>query len=146
MEPVKVRVKKRSPTMPMRFLNFIDLIQAPRPIPCGLSMGGAITQQLLLSHKDRFPAGILINTGARLKVLPLIFETIEKDYGDFVEMLFTFVISEKSSTEKLRAEIKACTICQSAVASGDFRACDGFQCNGQAWCDRGSGFGADRNR
>ncbi len=107
-------------------LDFIDLIQAPRPIPCGLSMGGAITQQLLLSHKDRFPAGILINTGARLKVLPLVFETIEKDYGNFEEMLFTFVISEKNSTEKLRAEIKACTISQSAIASGDFRACNDF--------------------
>ena len=107
-------------------LNFIDLIQAPRPIPCGLSMGGAITQQLLVSHRDRFPAGILINTGARLKVIPLIFETIEKNYRDFVEMLFTFAISGKSSTEKLRAEIEACSICQPAVASGDFRACDGF--------------------
>lgn len=107
-------------------LNFIDLIQAPRPIPCGLSMGGAITQQLLVSHGDRFPAGILINTGARLKVIPLIFETIEKNYRDFVEMLFAFAISRKSNVEKLRAEIEASTICQPAVASGDFRACDGF--------------------
>lgn len=107
-------------------LNFIDLIQAPRPIPCGLSMGGAITQQLLVSHRDRFPAGILINTGARLKVIPSIFETIEKNYRDFVEMLFIFAISRKSSAEKLRAEIEASTICPPAVASGDFRACDGF--------------------
>jgi pimeloyl-ACP methyl ester carboxylesterase len=107
-------------------LNLIDLIQAPRPIPCGLSMGGAITQQLLVSHGDRFPAGILINTGARLKVIPLIFETIDKNYSNFVEMLFAFAISEKSSAEKLRTEIEACTICQPSVASGDFRACDGF--------------------
>ena len=107
-------------------LNFIDQIQAPRPIPCGLSMGGAITQQLLVSHGDRFPAGILINTGARLKVLPLIFETIEKDYSDFVKMLFAFAISGKSDAEKLRAEIETCSICRPAVASGDFRACDGF--------------------
>ncbi len=107
-------------------LNFIDLIQAPRPIPCGLSMGGAITQQLLVSHKDRFPAGILINTGARLKVIPLIFETIEKNYRDFVEMLFAVAISGKSSSEKFRPEIEVSSICQPAVASGDFRACDGF--------------------
>jgi pimeloyl-ACP methyl ester carboxylesterase len=107
-------------------LDFIDRIHAPRPIPCGMSMGGAITQHLLISHGDRFPAGILINTGARLKVLPLVFETIEKDYANFVEMLFTFVISEKNSTAKLRAELKACTISQSAIASGDFRACNDF--------------------
>jgi len=107
-------------------LDFIDLIQAPRPIPCGLSIGGAITQQLLVSQGDRFPAGILINTGARLKVMPLIFETIEKNYNDFVKMLFTLVISGKSNAEKLWPEFEACTICQPAVASGDFRACDGF--------------------
>ena len=107
-------------------LDFIDAIQAPRPIPCGLSMGGAITQQLLVSRKDRFPAGILINTGARLKVLPILFETIEKNYADFVESLFAFAISGKSNAEKLRPEIEAGTICLPAVASGDFRACDGF--------------------
>ncbi|MBI5589224.1 MAG: alpha/beta fold hydrolase [Deltaproteobacteria bacterium] len=107
-------------------LDFIDLIQAPRPVPCGLSMGGAIAQHLLISHNDRFPAGILINTGARLKVIPLIFETIEKNYGDFVQMLFAFAISGKSSAEKLRSEIEACSVCRPAVASGDFRACDGF--------------------
>lgn len=107
-------------------LHFIDMIQAPRPVPCGLSMGGAITQQLLFSHRERFSAGILINTGARLKVLPIIFETIEKNYKDFVESLFSFAISGKSNAEKLRPEIEACTICRPAVASGDFRACDGF--------------------
>ena len=108
-------------------LNFIDLIRAPRPVPCGLSMGGAITQKLLVSHKDRFPAGILINTGARLKVLPLIFETIAKNYDDFVKTLIVpFAISGKSNAEKLRPEIEASTICRPAVASGDFRACDGF--------------------
>lgn len=107
-------------------MDFIDLIKAPRPIPCGLSMGGAITQQLLINNRDRFPAGILINTGARLKVLPLIFETIKKDYSDFIEMLCTFAISSKSDAKKLRARIKASSKCQPDVALGDFRACDSF--------------------
>ena len=107
-------------------LSFIDLIQAPRPIPCGLSMGGAITQHLLVSHPDHFPAGILINTGARLKVLPTIFETIEKNYNDFINMLFSYAISPKSDAEKLRMAIITSTLCPPAVASGDFRACNAF--------------------
>ncbi len=107
-------------------MDFIDLIKAPRPIPCGLSMGGAITQQLLINNRDRFPAGILINTGARLKVMPLIFETIEKSYSDFVEMLCVLAISRKRDAEKLRAGIEACSKCQPDVALGDFRACDSF--------------------
>ena len=107
-------------------MDFIDLIEAPRPVPCGLSMGGAITQQLLIDNRDRFPAGILINTGARLKVMPLVFETIEKNYSDFVEMLCISAISRKSDAEELRVQIEACSKCQPDVALGDFRACDGF--------------------
>lgn len=106
--------------------GFIHEIHAPNPIPCGLSMGGAITQQLLLDHPDRFSAGILINTGARLRVTPLIFETIEKNYADFVKTLFSMAISAKTDVEKIRPEIEASTRCQPAVASNDFRACDAF--------------------
>jgi pimeloyl-ACP methyl ester carboxylesterase len=107
-------------------MDFIDLIEAPRPIPCGLSMGGAITQQLLISHRDRFPAGILINTGARLKVMPLIFQTVQKSYSDFVEMLCVSAISIKSDVEKLRTVIEACSKCRPDVVLGDFIACDSF--------------------
>jgi pimeloyl-ACP methyl ester carboxylesterase len=107
-------------------INFIDLMEAPRPIPCGLSMGGAIAQQLLIHNRDRFPAGILINTGARLKVLPIIFETIQKNYDDFVEMLCVSAISTRSNAEKLRALIEACSKCRPDVVLGDFKACDSF--------------------
>jgi pimeloyl-ACP methyl ester carboxylesterase len=107
-------------------MDFIDLIEAPRPIPCGLSMGGAITQQLLINHRDRFTAGILINTGARLKVMPLIFQTVQKSYSDFVEMLCVSAISNKSDAERLRTEIEACSKCQPDIALGDFQACDSF--------------------
>jgi pimeloyl-ACP methyl ester carboxylesterase len=107
-------------------IDFIDLIEAPRPVPCGLSMGGAIALQLLINNRDRFPAGILINTGARLRVLPLIFETIQKNYDDFVEMLCVSAISTRSDTEKLRAVIEACSKCRPDVVLGDFKACDSF--------------------
>ena len=107
-------------------MDFIDLIEAPRPVPCGLSMGGAITQQLLINHRDRFPAGILINTGARLKVMPLIFQTVQKSYSDFVEMLCVSAISIKSDVKKLRTVIEACSECRPDVVLGDFIACDSF--------------------
>ena len=107
-------------------IDFIDLIEAPRPIPCGLSMGGAITLQLLINNRDRFPAGILINTGARLKVMPLIFQTVKENYGDFVEMLCVAAISTRSDTEKFRAVIEACSKCRPDVVLGDFKACDRF--------------------
>ena len=118
--------KDNIPDYAQSVMDFIDIIKPPRPIPCGLSMGGAITQQLLINYKNSFHAGILINTGARLKVVPLIFETIKKKYSDFVDMLCAFAISPKSDAEKLRAKIEACSQCQPDIALGDFRACDSF--------------------
>jgi pimeloyl-ACP methyl ester carboxylesterase len=107
-------------------MDFIDLIEAPRPVPCGLSMGGAIAQQLLINHPNRFPAGILMNTGARLKVHPLIFQTIQRSYSAFVEMLCVSAVSIKSDVKKLRTVIQACSKCRPDVVFGDFIACDTF--------------------
>ena len=63
--------------------GFIEALGAPHPIPCGLSIGGAIVQQLLLDDADLFPAGILVSTGSRMRVMPAIFETIEKTMTGF---------------------------------------------------------------
>jgi len=119
--------KESIPDYAQSVMDFISLIDAPRPVvPCGLSMGGAITQQLLIDNGDFFPAGIMMNTGARLKVMPAIFEAVEKDYGAFVKMLCDTAISKKSDAEKLGVKIEEFTRCQPDVALGDFRACDNF--------------------
>jgi pimeloyl-ACP methyl ester carboxylesterase len=111
--------------------EFIHDIGAPRPVPCGLSMGGAIVQRLLIDYPDDFAAGILINTGARLKVMPLIFDTIKKNYADFVDMLVSFAVSPESNPEQLRPLIEACMRCDPMVVIGDFKACDRFDAMGQ---------------
>ncbi len=105
---------------------FISEINAPNPIPCGLSLGGAIVQQLLLDYSDRFRGGILVGTGARLRVLPSIFETIENDYDGFIKTIPTLAASKKTDRKLLEPFWKACAKCAPAVASGDFRACDEF--------------------
>jgi pimeloyl-ACP methyl ester carboxylesterase len=111
--------------------NFLDLEQVPRPIPCGLSMGGAITQNLLINTPGRFPAGILINTGARLKVLPMIFETIGKSFNEYVRLSGTFAISQKNTSANLTRRVAACLQSTAEVVLGDFRACDAFDVIGQ---------------
>jgi pimeloyl-ACP methyl ester carboxylesterase len=107
-------------------VKFIMQIDTPNPIPCGLSIGGAIVQQLLLDHQHLMKAGILISTGSRLKVAPVIFETIENNYSDYLEMICKFALSEK--TDPLLANsFKAETArCKPAVVLNDFRACNSF--------------------
>ena len=107
-------------------IEFLDILDAPSLIPCGLSLGGAITQQLLLDHPDRFVAGILIGTGAKLKVLPAIFEAIENDFAGFVDMIPKQAASHQTDhavIQKFQNELKCC---RPAVVSGDFQACNQF--------------------
>ena len=107
-------------------VEFLDQANIPRPIPCGLSLGGAITLELLIDHGERFPAGILMNTGARLKVNPLILETIQKDFDKYVESLLDIGISKKSDAEALWPLIQETSACTPEVALGDYQACNRF--------------------
>lgn len=105
---------------------FMEAIGAPRPIPCGLSIGGGIVLELLLEHKDRYEAGIVVNSGARLRVLPLILEMIEKDYEEFVSATYRGGVSDKTDPAKVRPLVDDMAACPPAVALRDFRACDSF--------------------
>ncbi len=107
-------------------VEFLDLLDPPGPILCGLSLGGAISQQLLLEYPHRFGAGILIGTGAKLKVLPAIFETIENDFTRFVGMISKFAASEKTDPALIRKFQDDLMRCNPAVITGDFQACNRF--------------------
>jgi pimeloyl-ACP methyl ester carboxylesterase len=106
--------------------DFIRAIEAPRPLPCGLSMGGAITQQLLLDHQDACCAGILVGTGARLRVMPVILKAIQEDFSSYVDSFLAYAASEKTDVARLRPLTEATAACRPQVALGDFKACDSF--------------------
>lgn len=107
-------------------LSFIDELNISDPVPCGLSMGGAITLQLLMDHGDRFSAGILMNTGARLRVNPLLFKTIETNFKKFIESIVSIALSPQSDKDILRPVINEIIDCEPKVAYNDFKACDRF--------------------
>lgn len=110
-----------------RVLAFIDAVEAPRPMLCGHSMGGAIVQRLLLDRPARFAAGVLVNTGARLRVHPDIIEAVATDYPGFVASLGDFMLSPQSDRARLQPLIHAaCAQLNPAVVRADFEACNGF--------------------
>jgi pimeloyl-ACP methyl ester carboxylesterase len=106
--------------------EFADALEASKAILCGWSLGGAIVQQLLLDFAERFEAGILIGTGARLKVSPAIFEAIENDYPSFVEMLGKLASSGNTNTGVVESFQDDLTRCKPGVTYGDFQACNLF--------------------
>ncbi|MBU1180591.1 MAG: alpha/beta hydrolase [Proteobacteria bacterium] len=106
--------------------DFIETVDVPGPVPCGLSIGGAIVLQLILEHKTRYTSAILVNTGARLRVMPLILETIKKDYKKFLRTIPVFAASEKTDPRKLDSLMADSAKCKPETAYGDFKACDLF--------------------
>ena len=107
-------------------VKFIAEIHIPDPIICGLSLGGAIAQQVLLDYADRLIAGILIGTGARMKVAPAFFETIEKDYNGFVDWLCKICVSKNTDSKIVNPFREDLLRCKPEITLGDFRACDRF--------------------
>lgn len=107
-------------------MNFINAIEAPKPIPCGTSLGGAITQQLLLDYSENFKGGILINTGSRLKVAPEIFQAIEKDFNGYVDMIAKLAVSSATDPDRVKQFRDDTARCKAAVSIKDFQACDRF--------------------
>jgi pimeloyl-ACP methyl ester carboxylesterase len=107
-------------------IEFIDALAAPKTIPCGLSLGAAIVLQLLLDLGARFRAGILIGSGARLKVTPAIFEAIENDYPGFVEMICKLAASRNTHPNLVEPFRDCLTKCDPGVTYGDFQACGRF--------------------
>lgn len=114
-----------------RVADLVDALDLAKVVCCGLSLGGAIAQQLLLDHGDLFVGGILSGTGAKLKVMPSIFETIRNDYPAFVKSLDQFAISRQTDPARVRPLVEATAACPSAVTAGDFEACDNFDVMGR---------------
>jgi pimeloyl-ACP methyl ester carboxylesterase len=106
--------------------GLIERLQVPCPVPCGLSIGGAIVLQLLLDRPALLTGGVLMGTGARLRVLPEIIEAIETDYAHFIDMLGQFGASEKTDPARLTPVMHATATCAPLVTANDFKACDRF--------------------
>ncbi len=107
-------------------VDLLKAIQVPGVIPCGLSLGGGIAQQLLLDHGDAMKAGVMVGTGARLRVLPVILDSIRKDYNAFVSSTAAFAASPRTDPERLRPLTASMANCPPDTTLGDFTACDAF--------------------
>ncbi len=111
--------------------GFINDAKIPSPIPCGISMGGAITLQLLLDGNIFYQAGIVINSGARLRVMPMVFDIIENDFPGYVNSIGLFAVSEKTDKQKIQYAIDGLSKIPPETISNDFKACNSFDVVGR---------------
>ncbi|MEW6377589.1 MAG: alpha/beta hydrolase [Thermodesulfobacteriota bacterium] len=92
----------------------------------GHSMGGAILQTLALNHPEVIKGLVLVGTGVRLRVLPMILEGIKKNFEETVKKINQFAFSPKAPHDLIEKGVAEMLRCQPEVLHGDFSACDRF--------------------
>ena len=92
----------------------------------GHSMGGAIAQKFALDHPEYLKAIVLVCTGAKLRVTPLILEAIKRNYAQAVEMITNLAFSDKAAGETKEKAAEEMRNISPEVTYGDFEACDKF--------------------
>ncbi len=106
-----------------------DLVVALRVGPvvaCGLSMGGAVVQQLMFDHPLTVAAAVLVSTSAHLRVAPAIFDAIDQDFTAFVDALPDVAAAPHTDHQRLAAVLAAMRAAGPATTATDFHACDRF--------------------
>ena len=97
-----------------------------RFVLAGHSMGGAIALQAALDRVKGIEALVLLGTGARLKISPVIFEGISGRFREFAPELVEWMMSPASSP-LLREDVTTDVLStRPATFLADFHACNGF--------------------
>lgn len=105
---------------------FLDRLTPPRPVPVGLSMGGAIVQRLLLDLPDRFESAVLTNTGAKLGVMPTILEVLKTDFAKYLDLSVPFLVSKKTPPDRFRETLLDVAAQDPDATYADLVACNAF--------------------
>jgi pimeloyl-ACP methyl ester carboxylesterase len=92
----------------------------------GHSMGGAIVQTLALTQPEVIKGIVLVGTGVKLKVLPMILDGIKNNFKETIQTITRFAYSRKVSSDLIERGISDMMRCRPEVLYGDFLACDRF--------------------
>ncbi len=107
-------------------IHFMDAVPLDKAVMCGLSMGGAVVLDLLIHHPQRCCAGILMHTGAKLKVMPLIFDTISRNYHQYFDLMIQFALAKETEPGNISELLRDIVADSPETAILDFTACDSF--------------------
>lgn len=105
---------------------FLETMKLSKVTLVGHSMGGAIVQTLALTHPEVIHKIVLVGTGARLKVVPMILDGIKENFEETVQRITRFAYSRKASSDLIERGISDLLRCRPDILYGDFLACDRF--------------------
>jgi pimeloyl-ACP methyl ester carboxylesterase len=89
-------------------------------------MGGAIVQTLALTHPELIHKIVLVGTGAKLKVFPMILKGFKDHFEEAVQKITQSYFSRKASPDLIAKGKSNLMRCRPDVLYNDFLACDRF--------------------
>jgi len=107
-------------------IALLDALRIDRAVLCGHSMGGAIAQQIALDYSDRAAGLILIATGAKLAVSPLILDRVRDDQEAVARLLADWLWTDAAPPERRAHTIQSVMTTPAAVIYADYLACNRF--------------------
>jgi len=81
---------------------------------------------LALTHPEVIKGIVLVGTGARLKVLPLILNGINTNFKETIPKIVQYAYSRKAPPNLIEDGVTQMLKCRPEVLHGDFSACDRF--------------------
>jgi pimeloyl-ACP methyl ester carboxylesterase len=106
--------------------SFLKVLGLEKIFLVGHSMGGAIVQAMALSHPEMVRGVVLVGTGVRLKVFPMILNGIRDHFEEIVRKMAPMAYSHKTPRDLVEQGIRELMRCSPEVVYGDFLACDRF--------------------
>jgi pimeloyl-ACP methyl ester carboxylesterase len=105
---------------------FAQTLELEQVSVVGHSMGGAITQTLALRRPSWLVSVVLVGTGARLRVHPLILEGLQTNFEATIDTLCQWAYGPTTSEQMLRRGRQQLLSVDLAVIHGDYVACNVF--------------------
>jgi pimeloyl-ACP methyl ester carboxylesterase len=111
-----------------RVCEWMDAINLERAVLVGHSMGGAISMTIALDEKDRMAGLILVGTGGRLRVLPMILEMTadSQKLSEAADLVNSYAFGPQAPPRLVELARVRMAETRPHVLHGDFQACDGF--------------------
>ncbi len=107
-------------------MSFLEVLRIPAAVLIGHSLGGAIVQQVALTHPEQTLALVLVATGARLRVAPQLLALAQNDFSAAVALVSEWEWGPAANEELKQLGRQQLLANAPAVLLNDFRACDAF--------------------
>jgi len=96
------------------------------PVLVGHSMGGALAQLYALDRSEDLGGLVLVGTGARLRVAPMIFNLLDNNPEGYFEALAEFMFHESAPKDMVQASQAEARKCPVPIIRRDFELCNTF--------------------